>query len=142
MRVLFDTNVLMDVLLDRRPFVEDSAQVMDQVVRGTITGLLGATTVTTIFYLASTEVGSKPAMRQIEKLMALFEIAPVTRSVLQAAMTSKSPDFEDAVLAEAAQQAGAQAIVTRNLKDFAHSPVRAYTPKQWLAMASATDSDG
>jgi predicted nucleic acid-binding protein len=136
-RVLFDTNVLMDVLLDRQPFVETSAQLLDQVVRGTITGLIGATTVTTIFYLASREIGKKDAKRQIEKLMALFEIAPVTRSVLEAAMTSRSPDYEDAVLAEAAHQAGAQAIVTRNLKDFAHSPVRAYTPKQWLAMATS-----
>jgi predicted nucleic acid-binding protein len=136
-RVLFDTNVLMDVLLDRQPFVETSAQLLDQVVRGTITGLIGATTVTTIFYLASREIGGKDAMRQIEKLMSLFEVAPVTRSVLEAAMASKSPDFEDAVLAEAAHQAGAQAIVTRNLKDFARSPVRAYTPKQWLAMATS-----
>ncbi len=134
MRVLFDTNVLMDVLLGRRPFVEESAQVMDQVVRGAVTGLICARTVTTIFYLTSREVGGDEAMQHIQKLMNLYEVAPVTRSVLDAAITSNSPDFEDAVLAEAAHQAGAQAIVTRNLKDFAKSPVRAYTPRQWLAM--------
>ena len=136
MRVLFDTNVLMDVLLERQPFVHESAAVVDQVVRGAVTGLIGATTVTTIFYLASREIGSKDAMRQIQKLMNLYEVAPVTRSVLDAAITSNSPDFENAVLAEAAHQAGAQAIITRNLKDFAGSPVRAYTPRQWLAMGS------
>ena len=136
MRVLFDTNVLMDVLLERQPFVHESAAVVDQVVRGAVTGLIGATTVTAIFYLASREIGSKDAMRQIQKLMNLYEVAPVTRSVLDAAITSNSPDFENAVLAEAAHQAGAQAIITRNLKDFAHSPVRAYTPRQWLAMGS------
>ena len=124
----------MDVLLGRRPFVEESAQVMDQVVRGAVTGLICATTVTTIFYLTSREVGGDEAMQHIQKLMNLYEVAPVTRSVLDAAITSNSPDFEDAVLAEAAHQAGAQAIVTRNLKDFAKSPVRAYTPRQWLAM--------
>ena len=136
MRVLFDTNVLMDVLLERLPFVDESAQVMDQVVRGAVTGLMCATTVTTIFYLASREVGGEEAMRHIQKLMNLYEVAPVTRSVLDAAITSNSPDFEDAVLAEAAHQAGAQAIITRNLKDFARSPVRVYTPRQWLAMDS------
>ena len=137
MRVLFDTNVLMDVLLERQPFVDESAQVIDQVVRGAVTGLMCATTVTTIFYLTSREVGNEAAMQHIEKLTSLFEVASVTRSVLDAAMSSNSPDFEDAVLAEAAHQAGAQAIITRNLKDFAHSPVRAYTPRQWLAMGSA-----
>ena len=136
MRVLFDTNVLMDVLLERLPFVDESAQVMDQVVRGAVTGLICAITVTTIFYLTSREVGGEEAMRHIQKLMNLYEIAPVTRSVLDAAITSNSPDFEDAVLAQAAHQAGAQAIITRNLKDFAKSPVRAYTPRQWLAMGS------
>ena len=136
MRVLLDTNVLMDVLLERELFVNESVQVFDQVVRGAVTGLICATTVTTIFYLTSREVGGEEAMRHIQKLMNLYEIAPVTRSVLDAAMTSNSPDFEDAVLAEAAHQAGAQAIITRNLKDFAHSPVRAYTPRQWLAMDS------
>ena len=134
MRVLFDTNVLMDVLLERELFVEESVQVIDQVVRGAVTGLICATTITTIFYLTSRDVGGEEAMRHIQKLMNLYEIAPVTRSVLDAAITSNSPDFEDAVLAEAAHQAGAQAIITRNLKDFAKSPVRAYTPRQWLAM--------
>lgn len=138
MRVLFDTNVLMDVLLEREPFVDASARVMDQVARGTITGLIGATTVATIFYLASRTVGSKHVMRQIEKLMALYEVAPVTRSVLEAAISSKSADFEDAVLAEAAHQAGAQSIITRNIKGFARSRVRAYTPKQWLATPLST----
>jgi hypothetical protein len=66
----------------------------------------------------------------------LFEVAPVNRAILDAALVGKMPDFEDAVLAEAAYQAGAQAILTRNLKDFAHSPVRAYTPQQWLAMGA------
>jgi predicted nucleic acid-binding protein len=134
-RVLFDTNVLMDVLLDREPFAGESTLVVDQVVRGTLTGLIGATTVTTIFYLASKAIGSKAAKLQVEKLLTLFEVAPITRSVLEAALADPAPDFEDAVLAQAAHGAGAQAIVTRNLKDFAHSPVRAYTPKQWLATA-------
>jgi predicted nucleic acid-binding protein len=133
---LFDTNVLMDVLLDRKPFADESAQVMDQVARGAVTGLVCASTVTTVFYLSSREAGKKGAMVQIRSLLGLYEVASVTRSVLDAALASKSPDFEDAVLAQAAHQAGAQAIITRNLKDFAHSPVRAYTPGQWLAMGA------
>jgi predicted nucleic acid-binding protein len=134
--VLFDTNVLMDVLLGREPFAHESAQVLNQVVIGAVTGLICASTVTTVFYLASKEAGKKVAMLQVRRLLALYEVASVTRSVLDAALNINSPDFEDAVLAEAAHQAGAQAIITRNLKDFVHSPVRAYTPRQWLAMGS------
>jgi predicted nucleic acid-binding protein len=136
-RVLFDTNVLMDVLLRREPFANESAQVLDQVVSGAVIGLICASTVTTVFYLSSKEAGKKAAMLQVRSLLGLYEVAPVTRSVLDVAMNSNSPDFEDAVLAEAAHQAGAQAIITRNLKDFARSPVRAYTPRQWLAIDAA-----
>ena len=134
MRVLLDTNVVLDVLLDRKDFVAESLAMVDLVERGAVTGLLCATTVTTLAYLAGKSIGKQQATKQIRQLLTLFEIAPVTRAVLDGALASKATDFEDAVLAEAAHQAGAQAIITRNLRDFAHSPVRAHTPAQWLAM--------
>ena len=134
MRVLLDTNVVLDVLLDRKAFVAESLAIVDLVERGAVTGLLCATTITTLAYLAGKTVGKQQATVQIRQLLSLFEIAPVTRAVLDGALASKAADFEDAVLAEAAMQAGAQAIITRNLRDFAHSPVRAHTPAQWLAM--------
>lgn len=134
MRALLDTNVVLDVLQARAGFVDDAVAVFDQVETQTITGLLCTTTVTTIAYLAGKTVGKAQAGRQIRQLLALFEIAPVTRAALDQALDNRSSDFEDAVLAEAALLAGADAIITRNLRDFAHSPVRAYTPAQWLAM--------
>ena len=133
---MLDTNVVLDVLLDRTAFVDQSSQILDLVERGTVTGLLFATTITTLAYLAGKAVGKQQATKQIRQLLSLFEVAPVTRAVLDAALASKAPDFEDAVLAEAALQAGAHAIITRNLRDFAHSPVRAHTPAQWLAFDS------
>ena len=134
MRVLLDTNVVLDVLLDRKEFVAESLAIVDLVERGAVTGLLCATTITTLAYLAGKTVGKQQTTVQIRQLLSLFEIAPVTRAVLDGALASKAADFEDAVLAEAAMQAGAQAIITRNLRDFAHSPVRAHTPAQWLVM--------
>lgn len=134
MRVLVNTNVVLDVLEGRPAFVNDATLIFDRVERGVITGLLCATTITTIAYLAGKALGKQAANKQIRQLLALFEVAPVTRAVLDAALASKTADFEDAVLAEAALVAGAQAIITRNLRDFAHSPVRAHTPAQWLAM--------
>ena len=134
MRVLVDTNVVLDVLQGRPAFVNDATLIVDLVERGIIAGLLCATTITTLTYLAGKTVGKQAATKQIRQLLALFEVAPVTRAVLDAALASKTSDFEDAVLSEAALQAGAQAVITRNLRDFTHSPVRAYTPAQWLAM--------
>ena len=136
MRVMLDTNVVLDVLQARAGFVDDAVAVFDMIERNAITGLLCATTITTLAYLAGKTVGKSQAARQIRELLVLFEIAPVTRAVIDGALKSRLPDFEDAVLAEAAMLAGAGAIITRNLRDFAHSPVRAHTPGQWIAMRS------
>ena len=114
--------------------MDDAVAVFGMIERNAITGLLCATTITTLAYLAGKTVGKAPAARKIRELLVLFEVAPVTRAVLDGALKSKSPEFEDAVLAEAALLAGAQAIITRNLRDFTHSPVRAHTPAQWIAM--------
>ena len=133
---MLDTNVVLDVLQARAGFVDDAVAVFDMIERNAITGLLCATTITTLAYLAGKTVGKSQAARQIHELLVLFEIAPVTRAVIDGALKSRVPGFEDAILAEAAMLAGAGAIITRNLRDFAHSPVRAHTPGQWIAMRS------
>ena len=97
---MLDTNVVLDVLLDRKAFVNDSALLLDRVERGAITGLLCATTITTLACLAGKAVGKRQATQQIRQLLTLFEVAPVTRAVLDGALASKAPDFENAVLAE------------------------------------------
>ena len=136
MRALLDSNVVIDFFERREPFLKEAALVIEQVEQGVLTGLLCATTLTTIAYLAGKTLGKRQAVEQVRQLLTLFEVAPVNRAILDAALAGNMADFEDAVLAEAAHQAGAQAIITRNPKDFAHSPVRAYTPRQWLAMDS------
>ena len=133
---MLDTNVVLDVLQARPGFVDYAVAVFDMIEHNAITGLLCATTITTLAYLAGKAVGKAQAIRQIRELLALFEVAPVTRAVLDGALKSKALDFEDAVLAEAALLAGANAIITRKLRDFAHSSVRAHTPAQWVAMRS------
>ncbi len=118
MNVLFYTNVILDVLLDREPFSTDAATLLAKVERAEIIGVACATTITTIHYLSTKILGPEAAFRHIESLLALFVIAPVNRLVLENAFAAKFSDFEDAVLHEAAVHAGAQHIVTRNLADF------------------------
>lgn len=132
--VLLDTNVILDLLLERPDFVKEARQICDRVEAGTCHAMLCATTLTTIDYLAHKQLGRAGARAAVTALLDLYDIAAVTRATLTTALISEMPDFEDAVLAHAAHQAGAQAIITRNLRDFAKSPVRAYTPTQFLAL--------
>ena len=77
-------------------------------------------------------VGTRQAEKEISKLLALFEVAPVNRPVLEAALAGKLPDFEDAVVCEAARQVGAQGVVTRDVRDFKRSSLPVYTPTEML----------
>jgi predicted nucleic acid-binding protein len=132
MKILFDTNTIVDLLLDREPFVDPIAQLFSKVEQGDLGGYLCATTITTLYYLASRAVGRKIAQKEIQKLLGLFEIAPVNRPVLQAALQSGFPDFEDGVIHEAASFIGADGIVTRDPKGFKMAGIRIYSPDELL----------
>lgn len=130
MRVLIDTNVVLDVMLAREPFVTASAEVLSRVETGELTGCVCATTVTTLHYLASQAVGPERALSEVRKVLSLFEVAPVGRSVLESALELGFKDYEDAVLHEAARQVDAQGIVTRNARDFKAATLAVYTPEE------------
>jgi predicted nucleic acid-binding protein len=136
-KVLFDTNVVLDLLLDRVPFAAAAAELAARVERGELAGYLGATTITTVHYLSSKAVGRDRARQHVGGLLQLFEVAPVTRPVLAAALDLPFGDFEDAVLHEAAREAGARAIVTRDPRDFAGSRLAVFTPQELLAALAA-----
>ncbi len=137
MRVLFDTNVILDVLLARAPHVGPATVLLDRVAAKHVDGLLGATTLTTIHYLATKAVGAAPAQRHLRTLLGLFDVAPVTRAVLTDALELDFPDFEDAVLHEAARHAGAEGIVTRDPKGFAKARLKVYGPEELLRFIQA-----
>lgn len=133
MKVVLDTNVVLDLLLDRAPHADAAAQIFAQIEAGLLTACVCATTVTTIHYLAEKTVGDAAARQYLKQLLQLVEVAPVTRPVVEHALSSPMADFEDAVLAHAASLSGAHAIITRNGRDFQGGPLRVYSPDQWLA---------
>jgi len=127
-KILFDTNVVLDVLMDREPFSDPAAELFATVEDGSGIGYLCATTLTTVYYLAGKALGAKRARQAIQKLLALFEVAPVNRPVLETALQARFNDFEDAVVYAAALHVGADVILTRNEVDFKSSKIPVYSP--------------
>ncbi len=134
MKVLFDTDIILDVLLDRKPFSEHASYLMSKVERSEINGFLCATTITTIHYLLSKYLDKEKAIDSINSIMALFEVASVNRLVIENALKSKFTDFEDAVLHESARHAGAEYIITKNINDFKITKIPVFTPAEFLNM--------
>ncbi len=137
-RLLLDVNVVLDVLLDRRPFAGIASGVWSVVEQGQVIGLVSAHAVTTLHYLNAREVGPRQARETTEALLSVFEVAPVDGPVLNSALGLGWRDFEDAVTAAAARQATCDALVTRNPRDFKGSPVRVLTPAETLAWLDTT----
>lgn len=137
MRVLFDTNVLLDALLAREPFVADAAFLMASVESGRVEGFMSATTVTDVHYLVRRQTKSAEiAMTAVIQLMALMEVCAVDREVLEQALrfvrvdtALTLADFEDAVQVACAVVVGIEAITTRDEAGFAGSPIQVLSPK-------------
>lgn len=130
MTVLFDANVILDVLLNREPHALPAVSLFAAVERGAFSGLITATTVPTLYYFANKVVGPNQTRIQIRNLLKLFEIAPVNRAVLEDAFSVRFSDYEDAVIHESARHAGADGIVTRNRQDFKYATLRVYAPDE------------
>ena len=128
MKVLVDTNVILDVLLQRQPYDVAATKLMAAAETSQISAYLGATTLTTLFYLYAKTSSSRDAKKAVDKLLQIFSITPINHNVLHAALTSDFKDYEDAVLHEAGIRAGVDCIVTRNIKDFIRAKVTIYKP--------------
>jgi predicted nucleic-acid-binding protein len=136
MLVLFDSDVLLDVLAERQQFVQSSAQALDYALRGKVRGYVSGHAVTNIFYILRCQVGSELARELLSKLLTRLQVASVTDEVIRSALISPIKDFEDAVASMAANIANLDIIVTRNIADFVNSPVPAMLPEDFTSQIS------
>ncbi len=132
MKVMFDLNVLLDVVQRREPFYAASAAALSQAIDGLHTGCVPGHVLTTLHYVVTKHAGRKEADAIVDWGLTHLEIVPQGRGEFLRARSLKFDDFEDAALASAAEAAGCDLIVTRNLPDFRASPVSAITPEEFL----------
>lgn len=131
MKVLVDTNVIIDGLQSRKGFLEDAGLVMLRACD--YDGYIAASSVTDIFYLQRRFFHDKQqAKENLADLLRIFKVLDTTVEDCKNALRSEATDFEDAVLMESAMRAGVDAIVTRNKKDFQGSSVNVYDPVEFL----------
>ena len=134
MKVLLDTNIVLDVLLAREPFVDLAKEIFGLVEEGKIEGYLCATSVTTLHYLIGRSTHNKEeANKIIEKLLMLFEVSSVNKKILYEASLNNGADYEDSVIYTSALASKINMIVTRDKKGFKASKVSVLMPKEFLA---------
>ena len=138
MKVLLDTNIVLDVLLERELFVDLARDIFILVENAEVDGYLCATSVTTLHYLIAKALTKHDADETIKELLTLFGITEVNKDILQDACTTNGIDYEDSVIYAAAKYAGVDMIVTRDKKGFKQSEVNVVSPQEFLALMKQT----
>jgi predicted nucleic acid-binding protein len=131
--IFVDTNVLLDVLLARRPFVQHAQRLWSLAEQGKIQGVVSAASFLNVYYIVRRLASRPQAQRAVRGMRTIFQIMPVDREVIDQAIELPSADFEDAVQQSCAIRAGAICIVTRDERHFARSVIPAIAPDAFLA---------
>jgi len=142
MRILFDTNIILDILLKREPFFKPAALLLSKVEKGEIVGVACATAFTTVYYLLRKQFNHQKAKEYINLLLRLLDVAAVNRIVIETAENLRNfKDFEDAVVYAAALHSNCNCIVTRNIKDFPESEIPVLLPEEVIKILTIKEEE-
>ena len=129
MRVLIDTNVVLDFLQEREPFVESAARLFERIDAGEIEGFIAATTITNIYYIVRRSAGREAAQDAITQVLSDLDICAVDLEILEQALALNFEDFEDAVQYACAIVHNVDAIVTRDASGFVNAEIPVILPE-------------
>lgn len=132
MKVMVDLNVLLDVIQRRHPHYDDSAQVVDAIIRNVIEGILPSHGITTLAYILGQHLSPEKTTEALEWLLKHFSVEPATHLSFRNALALAFADFEDAVVHTLAESANCDFIITRNVDDFVEATLPVVTPTQFL----------
>jgi predicted nucleic acid-binding protein len=132
MRILLDTNVVLDALLDRQPFADEAHRLWVASDEGLFDACVASFAIPTIYYICRRQDGVEAAEHAVDICLEAFEVCALYRECILAARRMKGRDFEDNLQIACAITDFMQGIVTRNPQDFAGSPIRIYSPAEML----------
>ena len=130
--ILLDTDVLIDVALDRHPHSGPSSELLDQIEQGVESAYIAWHSVSNLYYIVAPTRGGLNARDFIVELTRFVEVATTDTEAIRYAAGLPMGDFEDAMQVAAARACGARHIVTRNVRDYERSPIRAIDPQEAL----------
>ena len=139
--LLLDTNVVLDVILARAPWDGDAVLLLDSISRSQAAGLVAGHAVTTVHYIVQRAKGRAVAATAVSDLLQLVDIVPLDRSDFTRALSLGLGDYEDAVHVAAYLRIGADALVTRNARDFQGAPVVTRSAGEVLALLASSSPD-
>ena len=140
MKLLIDTNVVLDVLLRREPFSETAAEVLNLTQRDDVREYVSASAITDIYYIANKQLKDRAAVRNLlERLLKIVSVAAVSEQEIRNALNLTWADFEDSVQYSVALLNEMDGIVTRNPDDYQEANMRIWLPEQALELFAVNE---
>ena len=131
--ILLDTDVLIDIALDRRPYANSASELLDRIEHGAESACIAWHSVSNLYYIVAPARGGVSTREFIAELTRFVGVATTDTEALRYAAALPMADFEDAMQVAAARACGARHIVTRNVRDYERSPIRAVDPQEALS---------
>lgn len=131
--ILIDTDVLVDLVLDREPHADAAEELLGKIEHGVEVANIAWHSIFNLYDVADRVIGGDRAREFIHELIRFLPVAPTGTEAVRYAADLPMADFEDAIQVAAARACGATRIVTRNVSDYARSPIPAVTPQEALA---------
>lgn len=135
MLILLDTNIILDLALQRQPYFEEAIAIFKLIDKSNIRACVTASSITDIYYIVKKSKSHNEAIAIVKNIIQYFEIISVDKEIIVRAIESSMKDFEDAIQSFAALSENIDYIVTRNIKDFENSKVLAISPQEFLLIA-------
>lgn len=135
MLILLDTNIILDLALQRQPYFEEAIAIFKIIDKSNIRACVTASSITDIYYIVKKSKSHKEAIEIIKSIIQYFEIISIDKEIIVRAIESSMKDFEDAIQSFAALSEKIDYIVTRNIKDYENSKVSAISPQEFLLIA-------
>lgn len=134
LKLLIDTNVLLDVVLERKPWVEDGTALLDGLAKARADGYVASHTIPTVYDVVARARSRAAATTATSDLLQLLTVVPLDNAGFQRALALNLKDFEDAAQAAACLEVGADCLVTRNPTDYDGAPVTLRSAGEALAL--------
>ena len=131
--ILLDTDVLIDVALDRSPYSGPASELLDRIEQGAESAYIAWHSVSNLYYIVAPARGGVSARDFIVELTSFVSVATTDTEAIRYAAGLPMEDLEDAMQVAAARACGARHIVTRNVRDYQRSPIRAIDPQEALS---------
>ena len=135
--VLIDTDVLLDFYLDRKPFSDDSLQLLLKSEQKQFRAFITPVIVANTYYILRRHATHNFVVERLQILLNTITVLSMDQKQVLAALDSKFTDFEDALQYYSALNSNKiDAIITRNVKDFKKSALPVFSPAEFIATFS------